>query len=234
MLFRASNRNHQHARIMDKKSMKPLPEPVVSSSSRVLICVPIIHTQADMGAMNEPIQRLKVKKLGKRIWERNLELVNNFWTEIEQATENLALFYQRVRVYQDGLPVCGRESEIVTDLAQAGSRNHRLLLKLKEKGAVLMGTESAELLVEEYQLVKQVFADEMSRGSARRAAQGKKMQDSLLTRRDQFIGRRISQTLLRGETGLLFVGMLHSVEPWLDQDIEMLRPVALKGRERPS
>src|SRR5271157_2676003 len=219
---------------MDKQSMKPLPEPVVSSSRRVLICVPIIHTQADMGALNEPIQRLKVKKLGKRIWERNLELVNNFWTEIEQATENLALPYEQVRVYQDGLPVCGRESEIVTDLAQAGSRNHQLLLKLKQKGAVLMGTESAELLVEEYQLAKQILAEEMSRGSARQAAEGKTLQDSLLKRRVQFIGRRISQTLLTGETGLLFVGMLHSVEPWLDKDIQVLHPVALKGGERSS
>ena len=145
--------------------MKPFSEPVVSSG-RVLLCVPIIHTQADMGALNEPIQRLKVKKLGKKVWERNLELVNNFWTEIEQATENLALPYERVRLYQDGLPVCGRESEIVTHLAKAGSRNHQLLLKLKQKGAVLMGTESAELLVEEYQLAKQVLAEEMSRNSA--------------------------------------------------------------------
>jgi hypothetical protein len=160
--------------------------------------------------------------------------VNNFWTEIERATENLAPPYERVRIYQDGLPVCGRELEIVTDLAQAGSRNHQLLLKLKQKGAVLMGTEAAELLVEEYQLVKQVFAEEMSRGSARQAAQGKTLQDSLLQRRDRFIGRRISQTLLSGETGLLFVGMLHCVEPWLDQDIQVLRPVALKGGERPS
>lgn len=215
--------------------MKPFSEPVVPSR-RALICVPIIHTQADMGALNEPIQRLKVKKLGKKTWERNLELVNDFWTEIEQATENLALPYERVRLYQDGLPVCGRESEIVTDLAKAGSRNHQLLLKLKEKGAILMGTESAELLVEEYQLVKQVFAEEMSRGSARQAAQGRTLQDSLLKRRDQFIGRRISQTLLAGETGLLFVGMLHSVEPWLDQDIQVLRPVrqVRQSGDRPS
>lgn len=59
--------------------MKLFSEPV-ASSRRVLICVPIIHTQADMGALNEPIQRLKVKQLGKKTWEHNLELVNNFWT----------------------------------------------------------------------------------------------------------------------------------------------------------
>jgi hypothetical protein len=216
--------------------MTASPEGAVSADKRVLICVPIIHTQADMGGLNEPIQRLKLKKLGKRIWERNLELVNNFWTEIERATENLALPYESVRLYQDGLPVCGHESEIVADLALAGSRNHQLLLKLKQKGAVLMGTESAELLVEEYQLVRQVFAEEMSGASAQRAAQGRTLQDSLLKRRDQFIGHRISQTLLGGETGLLFVGMLHAVEPWLAKDIEVVRPVrpTLKSGVRPS
>jgi len=216
--------------------MKPLSDPAVSAGKRVLLCIPIVHTPADMGALNEPIQRLKVKKLGKKIWERNLELVNNFWTEIERAAENLAVPYERVRLYQDGLPVCGREAEIVADLAKAGSRNHQLLLKLQQKGAVLMGTESAELLVEEYQLVRQIFAEEMSKGSAPRAARGKTLQDSLLKRRDQFIGRRISETLLAGETGMLFIGMLHSVEPWLDQDIEAVRPVrpTLKSGVRPS
>jgi hypothetical protein len=55
-------------------------------------------------------------------------------------------------IHLEGLPVCGHESEIVADLARAGSRNHRLLLRLREFGAIIMGTESAELLVEEYQL----------------------------------------------------------------------------------
>jgi hypothetical protein len=216
--------------------MTPSSESVASAGKRVLLCIPIVHTQADMGGLNEPIQRLKLKKLGKRIWERNLELVNNFWTEIERATERLAPPYERVRLYQDGLPVCGHEAEIVADLAQAGSRNHQLLLKLKQKGAVLMGTESAELLVEEYQLVRQVFAEKMSGGSAQRASQGKTLQDSLLKRRDQFIAHRISQTLLGGETGLLFVGMLHAVEPWLAKDIEVVRPVrpTLKSGVGPS
>jgi len=194
--------------------MTPFSDPMVASARRALICIPIVHTQADMGALNEPIQRLKVKKLGKKMWEHNLELVKDFWTQIEQATEGLALPYERVRLYQDGLPVCGHELEIVTDLAKAGSRNYQLLLKLKEKGATLMGTESSELLLEEYELVKQVFTGEMFRGPSRHAARANDLQHSLLQRRDQFIARRISQTLLGGETGLLFVGMLHSVEPW--------------------
>ena len=67
--------------------MKTLSQLAAANATRALICIPIVHTQADMGALNEPIQRLKVKKLGKKIWEHNLELVKNFWTQIEQVTE---------------------------------------------------------------------------------------------------------------------------------------------------
>jgi len=204
------------------------------SDERTLIYFPIVHTQADMGALSESIQRLKVKRLGRKGWERNVILVDKLWAQIEQAIERLILPYERVRLYQDGLPVCGREVEIITELAKAGSRNHRLLLCLREKGATIMGTESSELLVEEYQLVKEVFAsakpDLATRGEARRKA----LKDSLLKRRDQYIARRINGTLLGGETGLIFLGMLHSVGPWLDQDIRVVYPThqPLNRRER--
>jgi len=194
------------------------------SGGRTLIYIPIIHTQADMGALSESIQRLKVKRLGRKGWERTVNLVDKLWARIEQAIESLILPYERLRLYQDGLPVCGREVEIVTELAKAGSRNHQLLLRLREKGATIMGTESSELLVEEYQLVKQDFASKPEvarRGEARRKA----LRDSLLKRRDQYIARRINDTLLEGETGLIFLGMLHSVGPWLDKDIRIVYPI---------
>ena len=119
---------------MDKKPMEPSSEPVAASERRILICIPIVHTQADMGALNEPIQRLKVKKLGKRVWEHNLELVRNFWTQIEQAMEGLALPFERVRLYQDGLPVCGHEREIVTDLAKGGEPELSVAAQAEGKG----------------------------------------------------------------------------------------------------
>ena len=91
------------------------------SNERTLIYIPIIHTQADMGALSAAIQRLKVKKLGRKGWERNVSLVNKLWVQIELAIESLALPYDRVRLYQDGLPVCGREVEIVTELEKAAT-----------------------------------------------------------------------------------------------------------------
>ena len=195
------------------------------ASERTLIYIPIVHTHADMGALGESIERLKVKRLGRRGWERNVSLVDKLWAQIEQAAARLVLPYERVRLYQDGLPVCGREVEIVTELAKANSRNHQLLLRLSEKGATIMGTESSELLVEEYQLVKEVFASGKPEIARRGDASQKALRDSLLIRRDQYIARRINDTLRRGETGLIFLGMLHSLGPWLAKDIRVVYPI---------
>jgi len=192
---------------------------------RVLVLVPIIHAPADMGGLQEPIQRLKVRKVGKQAWERSNDLVEGFWKQIEETIDGLRLPYERVRLYQDGLPVCGHELEIVADMGKVGSRNYLLLLKLKEKGATLMGTESAALLVEEYQLAKAVLGRQRAEGSRRGKSKVQALEDSLLKRRDQFIGRRISSTLQPGETGVIFLGLLHAIEPWLDQDIGVLRPL---------
>ena len=47
-----------------------------SVAKRTLIYIPMIHTQADMGALKEPIQRLKIRRLGRQAWERNVSLVD--------------------------------------------------------------------------------------------------------------------------------------------------------------
>jgi hypothetical protein len=206
------------------------------SDERTLIYIPIIHTQADMGALSRSIERLKIKRLGKKGWERNMNLVSRLWARIEQLIEKQVLTYSQVRVYQDGLPVCGRELEIVTELANAGSRNHRLLLHLRDKGATIMGTESSELLVEEYEFVKEDFGSGGAGSGQRGGARRKALRDSLLQRRDQYIARRINETLRAGETGLLFLGMLHSIRPWLDKDVRVIYPLwpaVNHGEERP-
>jgi hypothetical protein len=51
------------------------------------------------------------------------------------------------------------------------------------------------------------------------------MSDSLLKRRDQFIADRINDTLCPGETGILFLGMLHSLRHLLDEQIKVVYPV---------
>jgi hypothetical protein len=192
---------------------------------RRLIHVPIIHTQADMGALSGAIKEMTIQKLGRQGWERNVHLIDEIWTRIEKAIDGWALPWERVRLYQDGLPICGREAEIVTDLAKAGSRNHRLLLRLQERGAILMGTESADLLVREYKLVKEIVAAGDSPKALRLEARHRGLSHALLKERDKAIAERINTTLHPGETGLLFLGMLHTLEGWLAQDIRVSHPL---------
>ena len=203
----------------------PIPgEGLAGGHSRTLIYLPIVHTQADMGALKESVARATLEKMGRAGLARKTAAIDQIWTEIEAAIDALALSFDRVRLYQDGLPVCGREAEIVTELAQAGSRNHQLLLRLMAQGAVLMGTESGDLLVQEYQLAKQSLTARPPR-AAGVAAPRRALSEALLQRRDQFMAQRINDTLKPGETGILFLGMLHSLERYLHQDVKVIYPL---------
>jgi len=199
---------------------------MVSEKNRQLIYFPIVHTEIDMGTLGDSIKKAALHKFGRSALEHKATAINKMWLDIEKAIEDLHLDYGNVRLFQDGLPVCGRELEIVKDLAGAGSRNHQILLNLIEKGAAIMGTEFAELLVEEYQLVKQAMTGSKTPGRVNLQPCQKALSDSLLQKRDRFIARRINAALLAGETGILFLGMLHSVERWLDGEIRVIYPIS--------
>ena len=199
---------------------------------RTLIHIPIIHTQADMGALAGAIRRLSIEKLGRREWERSIRAIDRLWTIIRETIEKLDLPYPRVRLYQDGLPNCGREVQIVSDLAKAGSFNHQLLLFLMGKGATLMGTESPELLLEEYQLVQQVLSAQGLGEVERVQARQESLSQSLLEKRDRYIAERMNGTLGEAETGILFLGMLHSLEKHLAKDIQVHYPILRPQRPK--
>ncbi len=196
----------------------------MSTACRLLIHIPIIHTQADMGALDKDFRRAFVARFGERQWEDNQRLVARFWTVVEESLARLSVRWKGARIYQDGLPVCGREMEIVTELAQAGSRNHQLLLRLSRQGAIIMGTESAELLVEEYQLVKQILSH-----PANDDPEAKDLARDLLERRDRYIAERIRTTLAEGETGVVFLGLLHRLEGKIREETELINIFAMNG-----
>ena len=190
--------------------------------SRRLAYIPIIHTLTDMGALGPSVQKVKLSALGRQGLAHNAAVVEKMWEEIERVATRLQLTPGVVRVYQDGLPVCGHELEIVSELAKVGSRNHGLLLKLQARGAVLMGTESPELLVEEYQLAGAALASgEVAPAKMRQ----KRLRDTLLERRDRYIADRINATLGAGESSILFMGMLHDVTRYLDSDMAVGYPL---------
>lgn len=179
-----------------------------------------------MGGLARSVRSVAVQKLGRESWKRNLDTIDRMWQDLRRTVEGWELPWEKVRLYQDGLPRCGQEAEIVRTLAGAGSQNHRLLLSLVERGAALMGTESPDLLVEEYRLVQEGLAVEDSGDTGRRTARRGARSRALLVQRDRYIAKRINESLRAGEIGLLFLGMLHSVQPYLAKDIRVRYPVA--------
>jgi hypothetical protein len=195
-------------------------------AERFLIHIPIIHTQAEMGTLAKEIGSRLAKELGPRWLQKKETAVDSLWDSIEMMLAQIDLPRARVRIYQDGLPVCGREIEIVNELANAGSRNHRLIADLAKKGATIMGTESGELLIEEYRRVKQILAQS---GVAAKADPMIDAGAALLEKRDRFMAERIDRTLQPGEIGILFIGMLHSVQRYLARDITVIATRPFSG-----
>ena len=93
-----------------------------------------------------------------------------------------------------------------------GGKNHQLALNLVHQGATLVGTEDPALLIKEYQLIK-------SATSGKRTEDNPNKRHNYMAERDAFIVRQIDRTLKDGETGILFLGMLHRVDEMLPTDI---------------
>lgn len=171
-----------------------------------LIHVPVLHGSTEMGSEGSAYEAAFIACHGEEKWKARCSAYDSIWRAIAAGIDALALDPARVKLYQDSLPVCGREAELVHLLAQQGSHNHRLLETLMARGARLVGTESPNLLLEEIRLLK---AESRDNDAA----------NILLEHRDRFIAGQIDSTLGDDETGILFLGALHHVERHLPRRI---------------
>ncbi|MDP2884658.1 MAG: hypothetical protein Q8P51_06520 [Ignavibacteria bacterium] len=194
---------------------------------RTLIYIPIVHTDADMGAMSESLQQIYVKEYGRRKWTQRTATVEKMWKDIERKIVALPLDYAKLKLYQDGLPKCGRELEIAQSVAAGGSRNFQLLVRLVEKGARLIGTEDPDLLIQEYNRLRNTLDNlrespgggllkrSVTMGGTSASVEG------FVSQRDKYIAARIHETLRDDETGLLFLGVVHRANEMLPGDIRI-------------
>lgn len=190
---------------------------------RRLIHVQIVHTADDFGSLAGFIRDEYGRNYGRQKWREHIRAITEKWRQIREKVMNLDLEWERVRLYQDGLPVCGKEREIVCKLVQDGNINYEIVWDLVQKGAILEGTEDPQLLRQEYSYILKI-------AQARNLAQRDRMIEEynkagveLLSKRDQFIAKRIDQTLKQGEMGLLFLGAMHRVDRFIPKDIEIKR-----------
>ena len=186
-----------------------------------LIYVPVIHTEADMGSVAEPLKKEYIQRYGLKKWQEHTNAIHSMWQGIRQKIFTLELDYQNTKVYQDGLPVCNKELAIATDLAEAGNENYKIISELLQRGAKLLGTEDPTLLLEEYNYVKDVAKIDNLEEKEKVIKEYEKKARDILERRDQFIADRITKTLKDGETGILFMGMKHRVDEKLPGEIKV-------------
>ncbi len=165
-----------------------------------LIYVPVMHSSVEMGSAAGAYKAAFVARFGERKWQERCDEFDAIWGNIAAAIDALNLDPTTLKLYQDSLPLCGKEVQLIRDLAAQGSHNHRLLAALIDKGATLIGTESPELLLEEYRLLQ----------SAERAPE---QAAALLQERDTFIAKRIDATLGEGRDRSPFHGRASSGGP---------------------
>jgi hypothetical protein len=183
---------------------------------RALIYVPIVHSEVELGSIADEFRRRFQEAFGAEQWTRRFASVEAMWEGLSSNLSALPLPWQRTRLYQDGLPVCGREHDIVRDLAAKGSRNHQLLTVLMERGATLMGTENPELMIAEYRRIQRLVQAAQRREPNSVVEELRREGEAVLQNRDAFVAQRIDSTLEDGETGILFLGLLHRVDELLD------------------
>jgi len=182
---------------------------------RALILVPIIHNSADLGSLVSVTESSRNEAQTRQY----LDAVEHFWTVVYSVIDDMNLNYQQLKVYQDSLPVCSVIDRIVADVAASGSKNYALLEALQKKGATIMGTESSDLLLQEKALMTYLLQ------SAERTEESVAKAQALLNQRDSFIGQRINESLADDEMAILFLGLMHNIEPYLSSDIVVIQPL---------
>lgn len=174
-----------------------------------LYYVPILHAQEEVSLIG-----------GSEKAVRSVASLKEMWVGIQGKILAIKPAWDKVRIYQEALPVCGKEEKIVRSLSLKGSINHRMISGFLRRGARIEGTEDPDLLLREYDLLSKALHSREPGGDL---TEYRKESDLLLESRDRFIAQRIRQTLKPGETGLVFLGVRHKADELLKKDYHLIQ-----------
>lgn len=187
---------------------------------RRVIYVPIIHTSADFGSVASDIEKKITERYGEERWERHKKAISDFWDSIYDYFRSLDV--KGFKIYQDGLVAdSDLGMKIVKTAAESGSKNYLLVHNLVKRGATIMKTEDVDIVKKERDFVVKMAQSKLFIERLLHYTKYMMYKGRLLKERDEYIVKRINETLKEGETGILFIGALHNVLPLLPKDIEV-------------
>jgi hypothetical protein len=173
-----------------------------------------------MGSLASALDESAAAGLGQELWQRHKKIVSAFWDSIARFFAPLDV--KGFKVYQDGLVTDGADGiRIVRQGISQGSKNYEIVGKLLEKGAILVKTEDLALVKQEHAYVTKIARSKSLRERELAALRYKLAQGKLLKQRDDFIVKRIKETLGEDETGILFIGAYHDILSKLPHDIQV-------------
>jgi len=190
----------------------------MTTNLRKLVYVPVLHAREDSGQAASVLHGNEKSGIKDKEFNADQSAVGEMWAGITAKIEELNLPWNKTRIYQDGLPVSGKELEIVTRLTDHGSWNHLLILNLLKKGAKLEGTEDMDFLMREYDFLNVLLMKNASTGQTAAVAEYQAKSRELLKMRDEFILNRVKTTLQEGEVGIVFMGVMHRLDKMLEKD----------------
>ncbi len=187
-----------------------------------LLIIPIAHSEAEMGSLSEDISLIIEGAMGKERREKHRKEVYAFWEKLKELLERILkdVAMEKVKIYQDGIPTGGEFGiKLVEECAKNGSQNFQIVLSLIQKGATLEKTEDAQLLKEEYEILKDIVGAKTDIEREKRAEENKKRLYELTEGRDRYIADRIKETLGESMIGILFIGATHNIVPFIAPEI---------------
>lgn len=173
-----------------------------------------------MGSLAPALGEGATAVLGQELWQKHKEIVSGFWDSVARFFDSLDV--NGFKVYQDGMVADGTEGlRIIREGIALQSENYEIIGKLLERGATLAKTEDLALVRQEHAYITKIVGSKSLKGKVIAALRYKLAQSKLLRQRDDFIARRIKETLSEEETGILFIGAYHDVILKLPRDIEI-------------
>ncbi len=189
-----------------------------------LLIIPVAHSEAEMGSLRNDISRIIEEAMGRERRERHRKEVYIFWKRLNELLERILkdVDMEKVKIYQDGIPIGGELGvKLVEECAKKGSQNFQIVSSLIRNGATLEKTEDAQLLKEEYEILKDIVSAKTANERETLAEKHKKRLYEVTEERDRYIAGRIEETLGEGMLGILFIGATHTISPYVSSEIDV-------------